>query len=329
MSYTEYVVTSPTIPSGAWRMLNEVFRDCGEKDIPFEAITKMGDRGAMIRMFTVATIPPGFYQGRSHSLLEGHDPAKVACIGVYVVYQDAQGVLHAKIPAMGTRLTLLPSGGGFEPNPYLSFAVRNLAQSVRTQVNGPTSASAAAAAAAAAAPRTILLRYPRKQKTDDAEYLGTLGTLSMLGFSLSHYAGARPPVTLSSPMPHPPRVMFKLLDSELPVDVSEVQFVPADGVDAVKYKYRPQGKLTATESFTFTGLESVVVQVPGTYTPAPVIELLARADVVAGGVIGDITIPDFQQRDPDPAEETNIRRGGRRITYRKKARKGKTAKRRH
>jgi hypothetical protein len=59
---------------------------------------------------------------------------------------------------------------------------------------------------------------------------------------------------------------------------------------------------------------------------SPSVEMVADALVVMALPNGkDITIPDVVLADPDPMEP---RRGGKRKTYRKKARKGKTARRR-
>lgn len=264
----------------------------GEKPIPFSALKPAGKGN--IFLFTVARATPGSVFGKDYSLESG-DPDKVVLLGLAVLYAGGGGYINAKLVVLATRTSLLPPAEeGFVPNRYITFALPKLATFLRQTFPG----------------RSILLRVPRKQKLDDPEYLGTLGTLATLGFAYSHYNAMRT------------RVKFKLLDVPEAVDYGQVEV----SEDTVVYKYANPGKITYDQPFTFPNVEAVQMELPGKMELSPSVEMVADALVVMALPNGkDITIPDVVLADPDPMEP---RRGGKRKTYRKKARKGKTARRR-
>ena len=299
LTFTTYRITPETTDSLVEK-LNALTSAFGEKPIPFAALKPAGV-ATPVFAFTVAQAKPGSMYGQDYSLETG-DPEKVALLGLVALYQGEGGYVNAKLIVLATRLTLLPSPDeGFVPDRYITFALPKLAAFVRGGLPG----------------RAVLFRAARQQKVGDTEYMGTLGTLASLGFAYSHYNAARE------------RVKFKLLGEEAPVEYGQVEAAPAEGSpDSVVYKYAAPGKLTYDQTFTFASVESVQVERPGRMEASGTVELVADAAVVedfSGIPSGkDITITDTVLQDRDPMVP---RRGGKRRTYRKKGRSGKTRRR--
>jgi hypothetical protein len=301
MTMTYYQVTSQQFPEALGERFNLILPSMGETPIPFSALKADGDRGARIVAFTVARVPPGSVLGKDYTLMTG-DPDKVAAVGLFVIYPGQTGTPNLKLLAYGTRLDLRPAGEGFSPDPYLEFAMRDIATEAQTQF-GPTA----------------LIRYARIQKTTSPEYLTTLGTLASIGFAVSSFT-AKGGLAL-----------LKISDDReaagtayRSVDVSQLRMnTAAEAIERIVYEYleKPSGE---TKTVTFPEiLEVQSVDRRGAET-SDTVEMIARVGTIVAPANGIITIPDAELRDAVP---TAPRRGGRK-TYRAKKKGRKTTSRR-
>lgn len=298
MTMTYYQVTSQQFPEALGERFNLILPSMGETPIPFSALKADGDRGARIVAFTVARVPPGSVLGKDYTLMTG-DPDKVAAVGLFVIYPGQTGTPNLKLLAYGTRLDLRPAGEGFSPDPYLGFAIRDIATEAQTQF-GPTA----------------LIRYARIQKTTSPEYLTTLGTLASIGFAVSSFTakGELALLKISDDRPRP--------GAEGPayrsVDISQVRMnTAAEAIDRIVYEYleKPSGE---TKTVTFPEiLEVQSVDRRGADT-SDTVEVIARVGTIVAPADGIITIPDAELRDAVP---TAPRRGGRKTYRTKKGRK--------
>ena len=298
MTMSYYQVTSQQFPEALGERFNVLLPSMGETPIPFSALKADGDRGARIVAFTVARVPPGSVLGKDYTLVTG-ELDKVAAVGLFVIYPGQTGTPHLKLLAYGTRLDLRPSGEGFEQDPYLTFALRDIAEEAQRQF-GPTA----------------LIRYARKQTTSSPEYLTTLGTLSSMGFAYSSFNAKGESVLLKIADDRPRR------EAQGPayrtVDVSQVRMnSSAEAVERVVYEYLEDG---TGETKTVTFPEVAEVQVLGRRGAgiSTSVEMIARVGTIMTPADGIITIPDAELRDATP---TQPRRGGRKTFRAKKGRK--------
>lgn len=298
MTMSYYQVTSQQFPEALGERFNVLLPSMGETPIPFSALKADGDRGARIVAFTVARVPPGSVLGKDYTLVTG-DLDKVAAVGLFVIYPGQTGTPNLKVLAYGTRLDLRPAGEGFEPDPYLTFALRDIAEEAQRQF-GPTA----------------LIRYARKQTTSSPEYLTTLGTLSSMGFAYSSFNAKGESVLLKIADDRPRR------EAQGPayrtVDVSQVRMnSSAEAVERVVYEYLEDG---TGETKTVTFPEVAEVQVLGRRGAgiSTSVEMIARVGTMMTPADGIITIPDAELRDATP---TQPRRGGRKTFRAKKGRK--------
>lgn len=283
MTMSYYQVTSQQFPEALGERFNVLLPSMGETPIPFSALKADGDRGARIVAFTVARVPPGSVLGKDYTLVTG-DLDKVAAVGLFVIYPGQTGTPNLKLLAYGTRLDLRPAEGA---DPYLSFALRDIAEEAQRQF-GPTA----------------LIRYARKQTKDVDEYKTTMETLSGLGFALSSFNsdGAQ--------------VLLKISET-LSVDVSQVRMDSGGLV----YEYQEEDdEATRGSTKTFTFPEIKEVQVVGRRGAgiSTSVEMIARVGTIMTPADGIITIPDAELRDATP---TKPRRGGRKTFRAKKGRK--------
>jgi hypothetical protein len=295
MTMTYYQVTSQQFPEALGERFNLILPSMGETPIPFSALKADGDRGARIVAFTVARVPPGSVLGKDYTLMTG-DPDKVAAVGLFVIYPGQTGTPNLKLLAYGTRLDLRPAGEGFSPDPYLGFAIRDIATEAQRQF-GPTA----------------LIRYARIQKTTSPEYLTTLGTLASIGFAVSSFTAKGELALLKIP---DDRVAAGTAYRS--VDISQVRMnTAAEAIDRIVYEYleKPSGE---TKTVTFPEiLEVQSVDRRGADT-SDTVEVIARVGTIVAPADGIITIPDAELRDAVP---TAPRRGGRKTYRTKKGRK--------
>jgi hypothetical protein len=299
MTMSYYQVTSQQFPEALGERFNVLLPSMGETPIPFSALKADGDRGARIVAFTVAKVPPGSVLGKDYTLVTG-ELDKVAAVGLFVIYPGQTGTPNLKLLAYGTRLDLRPSGDGFSPDPYLQFAIRDIAEEAQKQF-GPGA----------------LMRYARKQMTSDKEYLTTLGTLSSMGFAYSSFNAKGESVLLKIADDRPHREAAPVFRT---VDVAQLRMnSAAEAVERVVYEYL-EDETGATKTVTFP--EVMEVQVLGKRGAAisPSVEVIARVGTIMTPADGIITIPDAELRDATP---TQPRRGGGRRTYRKKGSKSR------
>ena len=298
MTMSYYQVTSQQFPEALGERFNVLLPSMGEAPIPFSALKADGDRGARIVAFTVARTPPGSVLGKDFTLATG-ELDKVAAVGLFVIYPGATGVPNLKILAYGTRLDLRPSGEGFEPDPYLEFAIRDIAEEAQTQF-GPEAQ----------------IRYARKQMMSSPEYLTTLGTLSAMGFAYSSFNAKGEAVLLKIPDDRPKR------DAPGPayrtVDVSQVRMnASAEAIERIVYEYL-EDETGETKTVTFPEVTEVQVLGKRGAAISTSVEVIARVGTIMTPTDGIITIPDADLRDAVP---TAPRRGGRKTPRAKKSRK--------
>jgi hypothetical protein len=350
MSRTVQRKLNELLPSMAW-----------QKGVPWEALEPYGTTTPIVAFTLTLTDAP--YGLTDTPELSDDEFAKIALVGLFVLYGAPSGMMTLRILDMGTRNDLRPTEGGFTVDPYLAAAMQKLAVHVRTITKTPSvlvtysrkqrpwlqapPSSAAAAASAARGATTEQL---------DHEYLTTMGTLATLGFAYSSLNAEREYVRLrlgpdaASPAPLRWSVFFK---------------PSAEGLDRVEYSYAPPAtresevKVEETETATFANVDqvqrfsqalmnweeskTVTLHAPlavltgddddlrsllPTGLPPSSASAAAAAASAAPAALPEripitVTAPDAANAPPDVP-----RRGGRR-TYRKKARKGKTAKRRH
>jgi hypothetical protein len=297
LTMTYYQVTSQQFPEALGERFNVLLPSMGETPIPFSALKADGDRGARIVAFTVARVPPGSVLGKDYTLMTG-ELDKVAAVGLFVIYSGVTGVPNLKLLAYGTRLDLQPAGEGFSPDPYLEFAIRDIAEEAQTQF-GPTA----------------LLRYARKQTSSSSEYLTTLGTLSALGFAYSSFNAKGESVLLKIPDDRPHRESGVVYRS---VDVSQVRMnSSAEAVERIVYEYL-EDETGETKTVTFPEVAEVQVLGKRGATISTSVEVVARVGTIMTPADGIITIPDADLRDATP---TQPRRGGRKTIRAKKGRK--------
>jgi hypothetical protein len=297
MTMSYYQVTSQQFPEALGERFNVLLPSMGETPIPFSALKADGDRGARIVAFTVAKVPPGSVLGKDYTLVTG-ELDKVAAVGLFVIYPGATGIPNLKLLAYGTRLDLRPSGEGFSPDPYLQFAIRDIAEEAQKQF-GPTA----------------LIRYARKQMTSDQEYLTTLGTLSSMGFAYSSFNAKGESVLLKIADDRPHRESAPVFRT---VDVSQVRMnSAAEAVERIVYEYL-EDETGATKTVTFPEVMEVQVLGKRGATISTSVEVIARVGTIMTPADGIITIPDAELRDATP---TQPRRGGRKTYRAKKGRK--------
>lgn len=334
MSRTVQRKLNELLPSMAW-----------QKGVPWEALEPYGTTTPIVAFTLTLTDAP--YGLTDTPELSDDEFAKIAVVGLFVLYGAPSGTMTLRILDMGTRNDLRPTEGGFTVDPYLAAAMQKLAVHVRTITKTPSvlvtysrkqrpwlqapPSSAAAAASAARGATTEQL---------DHEYLTTMGTLATLGFAYSSLNAEREYVRLRLGP-----------DAAAPAPLRwSVSFKPsAEGLDRVEYSYAPPAtresevKVQETETATFANVDQVqrFSQALMNWEESKTLTLHAPLAVLTGteddlrsllppGVTAlperipiTVAAPDAASAPPDAP-----RRGGRR-TYRKKARKGKTAKRRH
>lgn len=363
MSMTFYDVNA-TFSDAIGYKLNELLPSMAwQRGIPWSALKPHGQTTPIVA-FTVNLTPESYTLTETPDLSD-EEFAKIALVGVFVLYTASNGQKTLRILDIGTRNDLRPSGAeGYVEDPYLAFAIQQMARHVsdktkttdivvtiarnqRPWLKEPRTAAAAAAAAARGATAEQL----------DAEYLTVLGTLTARHFAYSRLNAKNEYVQLrlgpeGSPAIQRWSVYFNRTKS---------------GLDAIEYSYAPpaeseaESKVIETEIATFTDVqevqrfsfplmkwihsETVVLHAPLAILtgdeddlsrfvlpkgPSPSSASAAAANAAAAASAPlpdriDVTIPiDVAANAP----LDNPRRGGRRKTYRKKARKGKTAKRR-
>ena len=284
MTMSYYQVTSQQFPEALGERFNVLLPSMGETPIPFSALKADGDRGARIVAFTVARVPPGSVLGKDYTLVTGALD-KVAAVGLFVIYPGQTGTPNLKLLAYGTRLDLRPAEGA---DPYLSFALRDIAEEAQRQF-GPTA----------------LIRYARKQ-TRSPEYDTTMETLSGLGFAVSSFNADGTQVLLK-------------ISETLSVDVSQVRMDA--GAGGVVYEYLEEADEAtrgSTKTFTFPEIQEVQVLGRRGAGISTSVEMIARVGTIMTPADGIITIPDAELRDATP---TKPRRGGRKTFRAKKGRK--------
>ena len=284
MTMSYYQVTSQQFPEALGERFNVLLPSMGETPIPFSALKADGDRGARIVAFTVARVPPGSVLGKDYTLVTG-ELDKVAAVGLFVIYPGQTGTPNLKVLAYGTRLDLRPAEGA---DPYLSFALRDIAEEAQRQF-GPTA----------------LMRYARKQARSP-EYDTTMQTLSGMGFALSSFNADGV------------QVLLKISDT-LSVDVSQVRMDA--GAGGVVYEYLEEADEAtrgSTKTFTFPEIKEVQVLGRRGAGISTSVEMIARVGTIMTPADGIITIPDAELRDATP---TKPRRGGRKTFRAKKGRK--------
>jgi len=297
MTMSYYQVTSQQFPEALGERFNVLLPSMGETPIPFSALKADGDRGARIVAFTVAKVPPGSVLGKDYTLVTG-ELDKVAAVGLFVIYPGQTGTPNLKLLAYGTRLDLRPSGEGFSPDPYLQFAIRDIAEEAQKQF-GPGA----------------LMRYARKQMTSDKEYLTTLGTLSSMGFAYSSFNAKGESVLLKIADDRPRRESGPAFRT---VDVSQVRMnSAAEAVERIVYEYL-EDETGATKTVTFPEVMEVQVLGKRGATVSTSVEVIARVGTIMTPADGIITIPDAELKDATP---TQPRRGGRKTYRAKKGRK--------
>lgn len=298
MTMTYYQVTSQQFPEALGERFNLILPSMGETPIPFSALKADGDRGARIVAFTVARVPPGSVLGKDYTLMTG-DPDKVAAVGLFVIYPGQTGTPNLKLLAYGTRLDLRPAGEGFSPDPYLGFAIRDIATEAQTQF-GPTA----------------LIRYARIQKTTSPEYLTTLGTLASTGFAVSSFTAKGDPALLKISDDRPHREATGPMYRS--VDVSQLRMnTAAEAIDRIVYEYL-EDETGETKTVTFPEILEVQTLSRRGAAASDTIEVIARVGTIVAPADGIITIPDAELRDAVP---TAPRRGGRKTYRAKKGRK--------
>lgn len=342
------------------RKLNELLPSMGgERPIPWEAIEAYGAT-TPIFAFTLSLTPEPYRLSATPELTDD-EFAKIATAGLCILYRMG-GVQTLRILALGTRNDLRPVGEGFVEDPYLVFAVRGIAKRVIQVVKDPNvvmtysrkqrpwrDAPASSAAAAASAARGV------SADQQDTEYMTTLGTLATLGFAYSPLNAAREYTRLRVEKEVPgARGKEATTRTETVLRWSVFVRPTATGLDKVVYRYAPPAKREAeikveeTEECGFGEIVEVQRFSPtlADWEPSATVVVHALAGVVTGdesdlrAVVpaGANAAASASSGDEVPgtisatvaanAPIDNARRGGKRRTYRKKMRKGKTAKRR-
>jgi hypothetical protein len=343
------------------RKLNELLPSMGgERPIPWEAIEAYGAT-TPIFAFTLSLTPEPYRLSATPELTD-EEFAKIATAGLCILYRVG-GVQTLRILALGTRNDLRPVGEGFVEDPYLVFAVRGIAKRVIQVVKDPNvvmtysrkqrpwrDAPASSAAAAASAARGV------SAEQQDTEYMTTLGTLATLGFAYSPLNAAREYTRLRVEKEVPgARGKEATTRTETVLRWSVFVRPTATGLDKVVYRYAPPAKREAeikveeTEECGFGEIVEVQRFSPtlADWEPSATVVVHALAGVVTGdesdlrAVVpaganaaasasssGDEVSGTISATVAANAPIDNARRGGKRRTYRKKAHRGKTAKRR-
>lgn len=295
MTMSYYQVTSQQFPEALGERFNVLLPSMGETPIPFSALKADGDRGARIVAFTVARVPPGSVLGKDYTLVTG-DLDKVAAVGLFVIYPGQTGTPNLKLLAYGTRLDLRPAEGA---DPYLSFALRDIAEEAQRQF-GPTA----------------LLRYARKQTKESDEYKTTMGTLAGLGFAVSSFNADGKDVLLQIPDDRPRREARG--PAYRTVDVAQLRMnSSAEAGERVVYEYL-EDESGETKTVTFPEIKEVQVLGRRGAGISTSVEMIARVGTMLTPTDGLITIPDAELKDAAP---TQPRRGGRKTFRAKKGRK--------
>lgn len=295
LSVRWYPVTDAAFPEKLGERFNLIFPAHKMAPVAWSEMKESNrTSGETYYAFTVAEAAPGSVFGQDYTLMTG-DPKKVAAAGVFNTYvSPTTGVRTVNLLDMGTREDVQPNGKG-GPNPYLTAALKSLAQQMMEQFKTPD----------------ILVRYSRKQLFSDSEYLSTRNTLASLGIPLSSFTRGGP---------EGKEALFKIRGETQPVDISNVKLdLAEEGADRIVYEYREEGT-GATKTFTTSALDRMYVVGRRGIELAPTVEFVGSVGAILmemGTGEKTITIPDPVLR--DGFKRVEPRRGGRKTTKRKRA----------
>lgn len=294
-------VTNAMFSERAGELYNEVFPAHGMAPVPWSMLKAAhAQRSETYYAVTLAQQAPGSVLGKDYDLATGGDPKKVAVAGVINIYWLSPTKLVVKILDLGTRADLVPKAGGV--NPWLAHTLKEVASWVATRV--PT-----------IDPRSILLRYQRKQLATDNEFVSSRNTLASVGVAISQY-------THSNPGALPVLLKKKGAGASLPI-TNQVLNLTVEGPDRVTYESRAKGSGAVTMVAT-SEIDRVRAldpehgeeDAPSIEFVAPLAALLDRLPPIPGAAPAQAFLTVSKADVLEDSQYIPPRRGGRRVTSR-------------